>query len=180
MRGVTGFFLRAKHWQLFLVLVGLTSVAEVAGIVASVRSPTDIRPGPAVTILMTAGMLCFLGWFWALGSFLNSVVSPQLRPARGFFRFAVVYPALYVPLFLVVFPFSNPSTFAIILPLHFLCMGCLLYAMYFVSKNLALVETARKVRFYDYAGPFFLLWFFPIGIWIVQPRINRLYASRGQ
>jgi hypothetical protein len=25
---------------------------------------------------------------------------------------------------------------------------------------------------------FFLIWFFPIGVWIIQPRINRLYAVK--
>jgi hypothetical protein len=180
MHSVTQLFLRAKHWQLFMVLVGLMSAGEVAEIVASVQSPGTTRLGLPLAILMEAGMLCCLGWYWALGSFLNSVVSPQLRPAIGFFRFAVVYPALYVPLFLVAFPFSGPISFPIILPLHFLAMGCVFYALYFVSKNLALAETARDVEFYDYAGPFFLLWFFPIGIWIVQPRINRLYATREQ
>jgi hypothetical protein len=33
------------------------------------------------------------------------------------------------------------------------------------------------VSFYDFSGPFFLLWFFPIGIWIIQPRINRLFTD---
>jgi hydrogenase maturation factor len=40
-----------------------------------------------------------------------------------------------------------------------------------------LAMTGRTVSFYDYAGPFFLWWFFPLGIWFVQPRINRLFAN---
>jgi hypothetical protein len=47
-----------------------------------------------------------------------------------------------------------------------------------VSKSLVLAETGKPASFYDYAGPFFLLWFFPVGIWIVQPRVNRLYSER--
>jgi len=50
--------------------------------------------------------------------------------------------------------------------------------IYFVSKSLVLAETGRPAVFYDYAGPFFLVWFFPIGVWIVQPRINRLYERK--
>ena len=34
----------------------------------------------------------------------------------------------------------------------------------------------RADSFYDYAGAFFLLWFFPLGIWILQPRVNALAA----
>ena len=53
----------------------------------------------------------------------------------------------------------------------------MLFNLHFVSKSLALAEMQRPLSFYDYAGPFFLLWFFPIGIWFIQPRINRLYAD---
>ncbi len=51
------------------------------------------------------------------------------------------------------------------------------YSLYFVAKNLAMAEKQEKVAFYDYAGPFFLLWFFFIGVWVIQPRINKMFAS---
>lgn len=63
----------------------------------------------------------------------------------------------------------------IIFPLHFFAMYCMFYLLYFVSKSLTLAESGKPASFYDDSGPFFLLWFFPIGIWIAQPRINRLY-----
>jgi hypothetical protein len=57
-------------------------------------------------------------------------------------------------------------------------MFCLFYCLRFVAKTLTLAETGKPASFYDYAGPFFLLWFYPVGIWIVQPRVNRLYMER--
>jgi len=57
-------------------------------------------------------------------------------------------------------------------------MFCLFYDLYFVPKSLVTVESGKQATFYDYAGPFFLKWFFPIGIWFIQPRINRLYARQ--
>jgi len=76
--------------------------------------------------------------------------------------------------------FLNPnrvlSIFAVIFLLHFFAMFCLFYDIYFVSQNLAMVETGKEVTFYDYAGRFFLMWFFPIGVWYIQPRVNRLHA----
>ena len=58
-------------------------------------------------ILLDAGltyinMLFLLAWLWAMGSFLNSIVEPALRLGIGFFRFALIYPVIYVPLFLEV------------------------------------------------------------------------------
>jgi hypothetical protein len=41
-----------------------------------------------------------------------------------------------------------------------------------------LAERLRPVRFSDYQAALLGLWFFPVGIWFIQPRINRLYAKR--
>jgi|HubBroStandDraft_2_1064218.scaffolds.fasta_scaffold26755_3 hypothetical protein len=77
----------------------------------------------------------------------------------------------------VVFKSINAVLLSLIFPLHFLAMFCLFYLLYFVSKSLVLAETCKPASFNDYAGPFFLIWFFPIGIWFIQPRINRQYME---
>lgn len=53
-------------------------------------------------------------------------------------------------------------------------MFCTVYTMYFAAKTIKLAELQRPVTFTDFADEFFLIWFFPIGIWFVQPRINEL------
>jgi hypothetical protein len=84
--------------------------------------------------------------------------------------------ALCVPVYCA---FRKDRIFLVIFPLHLLAMFCMFYQLYFVSKNLVLAETGRPASFSDYAGLFLALWFFPIGIWIVQPRINRLIQKEG-
>ena len=113
-----------------------------------------------------------------MGSFLNSIAPLELRLKMRFFRFALVYPALYLLLFATAFESNKLVLTLLIFPLHFFAMFCLFYNLHFVSKSLVTVETGKPALFYNYAGPFFLLWFFPIGIWIIQPRINRLYAEQ--
>ena len=49
--------------------------------------------------------------------------------------------------------------------------------MYFVAKTFKTAELQRKVSFSDFAGDFFLVWFLPIGIWIIQPKINRMVVG---
>ena len=185
MDTIASLFLRAKHWQIFLLLVGVGFVGDVVAIASSIsvtaQSPEVFgKIGLPLGFVMTLFMFCFLGWFWSMGSFLSSIVQPPLRLKTGFFRFALVYPGLYIFVFMALFlsTTTNPALLAIILPLHFLAMFCMFYDLYFVSKSLVLAETNKPVSFYDYAGPFFLIWFFPIGVWFTQPRINRLYAER--
>ena len=182
MNVIVSFFLRAKHWQIFFLLVAVSFVGDVAimsSIWATPRSPEDFGK---ITLLfgavMVLFMFCFLGWLWSMGSFLTSIVQPTLRLNTGFFHFALIYPALYIFVFLALFQSTKPALLAIIFPLHLFAMFCMFYDLYFVSKSLVLAETSKPASFYDYAGAFFLIWFFPIGVWFTQPRINRLYAKR--
>ena len=60
----------------------------------------------------------------------------------------------------------------VIFSLHAFATFCMFYLLYFVSKTLVLAETSKPPSFYDYAEPFFLIWFFPMGLWFIQPRIT--------
>jgi len=80
---------------------------------------------------------------------------------------AFLYPAIYLIVFITIFENTHPSLVTAILSLHFFAMFCLFYNLYFVSESLLLVERQRQVSFHDYAGSFFLLWFFPIGVWFI-------------
>jgi hypothetical protein len=182
MKSIATVFLRLKHWQLFLFLVVVPTVGELICFILNlmiVASPQDLGNGAIVLGALTALLvLPFFLWFWALGSFLNSIVRPGLRLGTGFFRFAVTYPSIYI---IFAAPFllgPSPTWLPVILPFHFFAMACIFYDLYFVSKNLVLAQTGKTVTFYDYAGPFFLIWFYPVGIWFIQPKINRLFADR--
>ena len=35
-------------------------------------------------------------------------------------------------------------------------------------------EKQDNVKFEDFVGEFFLIWFFPFGIWKIQPRITNI------
>ena len=176
---MANFFLRAKHWQIFLLLIAVPTIAEFFVIPVTIRSWRDLGQNGFVYLgVMVLYLLCFLAWFGSMGLFFRSIVSPELRMKTQFFRFALVYPVAYVPIFF--FLVISPKTYVwVVLPLHLACMVCIFYLFYFVSKNLVLAETGKQVSFYEYASPLFLLWFFPIGVWIVQPKVNRLYAERG-
>jgi hypothetical protein len=173
MNWLTRFFLRAKSWEIFILSVGVVVLLQIPMFISNQGESIRLDWGPAL-----ACMLCINTWFWVVGSFLNSIVLPKLRPGLALFRFALLYPVLYLAGVVVFSPPPLAMLGIVIFPLHLLAVGCMFYLLSFVSKNLALAETGKEVTFYDYAGPFFLLWFFPIGVWIVQPRMNRLYAER--
>jgi hypothetical protein len=51
------------------------------------------------------------------------------------------------------------------------------YFAYFLSKSLVLADSQKKVSFGDHLGMLFAFVFYPIGVWFIQPRVNRLFAN---
>ena len=51
------------------------------------------------------------------------------------------------------------------------------HTMYWAAKSVKTVEMRKEVTFNDFAGEFFLIWFYPIGVWILQPKVNKLWAG---
>jgi hypothetical protein len=182
MNWIESIFVRARHWQIFLLVVAVLAIGEfpVIGNFTAAVNPQEGYAGVfVVTEIATAvAAWCFLLWLWSLGSFLNSIVPTAIRPGNKFFLFAVIYSALYVPVSMAIFQSINPKLFVATVPLSLLAVFCMFYNLYFAAKNLVIAETGRSASFSSYAGPFFLLWFFLIGVWFIQPRINRLYAEK--
>jgi len=177
MGAIQSFFVRSKHWQVFAIVFGLFCCANAVLLLPAFNGPKK----SGLSMLDVIGVLtfyaCFTMWYWSMGSFICSIVEPTLRPKLRFFCFAIVYPLAYLLVFNLFFDHLTPIVFLAIFPFHLLAMFCLLYTPAFIARNLAVAETGRALRFRDYAGTVFLVWFFPIGIWFVQPRINRLYAN---
>ena len=103
------------------------------------------------------------------------------------FKTFLIIPMIYIPIAFRLFDmlFDNVSqangepsgamigiSLAIIVPFHILSIFGMLYSFYFVAKTCKTVELQRVVTFSDFAGDFFLLLFFPIGVWIIQSKIN--------
>tara|TARA_B110000046_G_C13016331_1_gene408942 strand:+ start:1352 stop:1558 length:207 start_codon:yes stop_codon:yes gene_type:complete len=62
----------------------------------------------------------------------------------------------------------------IIFPLHLLSMFGIFHSLWFNAKVIKSIELHRTGTFGEFAGEFFLIWFFPIGIWFIQPKINKM------
>ena len=102
---------------------------------------------------------------------------------KKYFLYLLLFPVLYLTIVLSVLPqgftiSTEGSTVKtiwqiFIIPAHLFSMFCIFYLMYKAARTIKTVEFEKKVTFADFAGEFFLLWFSPIGIWILQPKINK-------
>ena len=181
MNWIATIFLRIKHWQLFLLLVVLwigTGAAQLAAMPSSPEEPIGtVFPFVAVVELVA---LVFAGWLWSLGRFLQSVVPHRLKMSPTFFRISVTLPLLCIPLLALAFQSLNVALIGIVFIAYGIALAAEVYSWYFVARSLALAQYLRKVRFSDYEATLLGIWFFPVGVWFIQPKINRLYVKSSE
>lgn len=189
-------FLKARHWQVFLFSYGVPMLLYLGvfiGIFILAAVNRSGEPQLMIKFLIFSPVLSMLffgvifGWFWSVGVGLRQMIPEEFRMKSGWFKFFFFYPLLYLPMVLVLFfivfisgqrgTSFNPAFIAIIFPFHLFAMFSMLYVMYFTSKTLKTAEVQRPVELSEFIGDLLLIWFFPIGIWFLQPRINQLYKK---
>ncbi|MFL5730413.1 MAG: hypothetical protein ACJ75J_13075 [Cytophagaceae bacterium] len=191
-------FFKAKHWQLFILTFGLPMLFQFIMMGTMIaKSLSREHPDPSslfsymkfFPLIMILFMAVFYSWFWSVAMGLQKKlpahVTMKVRKFRIFFFIPVIYIASII-LFGVItigetmghnappHPALIGGAFAIIMPMHLFSMFCMFYILYFTAKTLKTAELQKEVSFSDFAGEFFLIWFYPIGIWIIQPKINKM------
>lgn len=166
------FFLRAKAWQVFLILMAAASFGSFIQ-----RKPGNITLIMFGTVVL---MLVWMGWMWAIASESNKRLEPSLQKSPMPMAFGIAFAAFYLALVPWLWPdlrTGDKGVPALVFPMHLGSMLAIFYALVFTANRLTTLERNQRVTFFDYAGPFFLFWFFPLGVWFIQPRVNRLLGN---
>ncbi len=193
------FFLRTKHWVLFILLIGFPIVFQFYGMTTVFSNfdneNLDFEPFlnffsyiPYLILLITS---IHFGWLWSIVIGIQEKLEGELKVNLKLFKIFFFIPLLYIVLisFSIGGLFKNmvsiegnediildylPKIVGVIFPLHFFSMFCIGHTMFYAAKMLKTAEDQKQVTFSDFIGEFFLIWFYPIGVWIIQPRINKL------
>ncbi len=187
------FFLQLKHWQLFILLIGIPIALEFIT-VGLIFTADDISSGleqflHIFPILMLIYISVLFGWLWSVGVFLSKKLPIDAPMPSGLFKGAIIIPTLYILFicwFVAKLMWGNEMSelflqenLTIILTAHFTSMACIFFIFYYNAKALKSVELQHPALLGDYVGEFFLFWFFPVGLWFLQPRINKLLEESG-
>jgi len=181
-------FLKAKHWQIFMVTIGLPIILEIIlipFIIIGNNPMVILKIMPIMMIFFLGGLF---GWFWAIAINLQEKLPEDLKLKANRFKTFLLIPTIYFVIFFVFLDSimsgviengtePDPAIIAGVVPFHLFAIFCIFYCLYFVSKTFKTVELQRKVTFSDFAGEFFMIWFFPVGIWILQPKINKMVEN---
>ena len=199
-------FLKAKHWQLFTLMLGIPLIYQfyaMSQIWGLQTHPEQVAEGEGFKEILNEEFiqldfffpftmiffsLLIFGWFWSIAIGLQKKIPKGIEMKVKKFEVLFFFPLVYIILLMLYITglFNGMGTFnllsggwfiAIILPLHLFSMFSIFYSIYFAARTIKTAELQRNVGFGDFAGEFFLLWFYFIGIWIIQPKVNRLYGK---
>jgi hypothetical protein len=120
-------------------------------------------------------------WIYSVAIWCNSKLPVSRQSSTLLFCLSLVIPLVYV---LVYFFFylpllqtgSAPAKPPLwLLPMHMLSMFCLFYSFWFTSSKFKSLLDNEDSGFMIFSSTFFLLFIFPLGVWIIQPSVNQLF-----
>lgn len=180
--------LKLKHWQLFLLLFGIPFILQFVFAFAMLLAPSSMKVYAIMPVVMLLFIVVFFSWLYSLGTALHKMLPEAVKMNLTTFKIFLFIPLIYIT-FLCAFMFwvfntmvtadaaPNLAWFTLIIPIHLFSMFCIFYCLYFIAKTLKAAEWQKPVTFSDYVGEFFLLWFYPVGVWFIQPRVNKLFEK---
>ena len=179
---------RLKHWQVFVpvvaafVLIGLRQVSAVDAYLANPDRPDFEALDALLVENMIFSMPIFallLFWVWSIASCSVIRATKINNAAATRAAVALIFACVYMGVSPWIFP--RPSTvndllipMQLVMVLHMSAVLGMVYAFGVAAKLLVSAENDSVATFHEYLGTFFLIWFFPIGVWNVQPRVNAI------
>jgi len=191
MDKVDSIIARARHWQLFVVML-LPMVVAYSLYFPSMSLDPVTNPEQSFALLedsfikmmlvsLFGYMLLYL-WIWVIGRVCNSSLPRISRRKDGLFNFSVPFALCYLPIATIAFPKLVATegahwSAALIIPLHIAASFMLFYAMIFAARSVASLGQNRRAGFGRSFLFFMGIMYFPIGVWIIQPCLNAAFAD---
>lgn len=199
MKTLNHIFLKAKHWQLFIfifilpaIVFGIffitTFISIYTGTTTHVQTIEDLSwYRPLIALISMIPLL----WFLCIGLGTRKLTPPAMRKKSGFFVFAIIYsciePLLAAWLEIAMMrEIISPGEHAIDSPALFIptvslmilalifCVFCTLYCMFYTARSYKSAELQQNPRFEDYIVECIYFIFPFIGVWMIQPEINKM------
>lgn len=164
-------FLKAKSWQIFILFFGLRFLLHlVLMFTGSIAGDFNLTED-IITIVNTISLAALFAWGWSVAIGLQNHIPPEARLNVGRFEIFLIGP-IFCAILDLFFIRNHPVNS--IAPIFLIPTLCLFYCIYFIAKTYKSVDMQKRASFSDYIGIFFLIWLLPIGIWIIQPKINQM------
>ena len=164
--------LRLKHWQMFLILFLPFIFTD------------DTTVGQIVQIVW---FIIYFGWVYTIGIALHERLPDGHGINPTYFKISFFYIIFYLSVITFLFKGGysiNQDNYKeygnsvwVIIPLHTYLMWSILYFFYFAAKMLVSIIEGKVVGIEKSIGYFFAFFFFPIGVWYIQPKVQKIITT---
>lgn len=187
--------LTIKHWQLFLLIFAIPILVQIGALIIII-STQSMGTGVAypvfdtmiVTIIIVSliSQAIYMMWLWAIGTKIYQKLPAHLKldvikfklvfviTVVLFFILISMMALLFASIFGYTFYAWIFSSFPIIFVIEVMIMVLMVYIFNFIAKTISLIEMKTEVKLSDYFVYIILIWLFPIGVWILQPKLNKI------
>lgn len=158
------FILNLKHWQVFLILL-----------VASITSNFEWVGQDFFNLAINMfGLMIYFLWYFAVGLQLTKHFPPRIELGRTMFIINALVLVLSMLILITAFDgeFSSNGFFGFVWVVYL--MYAVIQFIFFPARALKSVEQQAEIGFHQYFGYFLLMLFWPVGIWWIQPKLNRI------
>ncbi|OIP48057.1 MAG: hypothetical protein COZ74_04935 [Flavobacteriaceae bacterium CG_4_8_14_3_um_filter_31_8] len=160
-------FLKLKHWQIFLIWI-------FGAIQLFILINTEFW-------FISFGIYCILlfGWIYSIGKVLNSENSELIKKLN---IWSIIYLISIIPFGIQyhnMFSYSNVRINSLFSVLGGILSFISIIKVGIISaKSLKRNEKQENLTFGNYAMEFFLILYLIVGIWVLQPKLNKLIMKK--
>ena len=172
------------HWRVFLYTMAVPLAFFVFGLFElitdfSLGNFSVLRDDIYSVILLALVNLLLAAWKWTVGHALFQRLPAGMAMNLSLFQASILIPVVYdwVHVGMIALGVNQFEAMDVFASLNCVVALFTLYTFHFMAKALIAVELNRPAPIRQYLGTFFLFLFLFIGIWLLQPRINRIFAN---
>ncbi len=177
------FLLRLKHWQFFLLIILVPLLIAIG--FSYILHPIG-QHGFHLVSTITPGIFFWVLLFsWLINAIKILDYQNQILTKRQLFvvKYSVYFLIFYALKLLNIdlqlwtyYPTLIPFEILSILT-HFLVFFLFFYFIFLLAKSFAVKKHGLDYRLEDLIIEIIKIYFFPVGIWFLQPHINEFYVE---
>lgn len=171
--------LKLKHWQIFGLFIIIPPLMIVSG--PMLYKTTGINSFNFVFPLLATFIMAitYFGWIWSvtvnLYKYIPRDVQFDLDKFKNFFRLSLIIFFVITPL-AKVFLGANSGLISFVLGL--ISLSLFFYCIYLTSTIINSLSKKNGKESSNLFIDFLLIWILPIGIWVIQPKINLFLTDK--
>lgn len=179
--------LQLNRRMLFIVILAIPLFAHLYMLdqIINEKNPLALL----ILIMVLTSVIAGIGvalWMYKVVMTFNHHLPDNLKMKTGIFNYCVVFLFMYVVYFMMAvlvltFPqytrYLEVPIVGMIVPAFLVSLGCYVYMSWVTAKILKTMELQRPTVNQEVLREFILIIFMLVGIWNLQPRVNRLYEA---